>query len=253
MWQSDWPTPTASSCLISKYDYSGDAYRRIAHSASAATQTISSNGDLAYLSLRLTFGGSPNPPTWCMFSELVTDLANEIGQCVDWDPERLCSPAQPVAPPPRRQGGSVPIRAGRPMSVVIPTPSGRVSRVDGFIDDLINVFLDTPENCRRQPHPVPLAMHVTSRPHAGDEVEPVPRRPLMILGRWSSDAFLVYIRPQVLEWTDNMSRDMIHHDSFLDATDNRRTPPTDPCIRSHQFNAVRSTHPVTIQRMHLHH
>ena len=48
--------------LISKYDYS-DAYRRIAHSDEAATQTIAINGDTAYLSLRLTFGGSPNPPT----------------------------------------------------------------------------------------------------------------------------------------------------------------------------------------------
>ena len=38
---------------------------------------------------------------------------------------------------------------------------------------------------------------------------------IMILGRWSSDAFLVYIRPQVLEWTNNMSRDMISFDSFL--------------------------------------
>ncbi|KAI2507377.1 hypothetical protein MHU86_7097 [Fragilaria crotonensis] len=73
--------------LISKYDYS-DAYRRIAHSAEAATQTISINGNTAYLSLRLTFGGSPNPPTWCMFSELVTDLANEIGQCPSGTPKR---------------------------------------------------------------------------------------------------------------------------------------------------------------------
>jgi hypothetical protein len=39
---------------------------------------------------------------------------------------------------------------------------------------------------------------------------------IMILGRWSSDAFLVYIRPQVLEWTNNMSRDMVSFDSFLD-------------------------------------
>lgn len=39
---------------------------------------------------------------------------------------------------------------------------------------------------------------------------------IMILGRWSSDAFLAYIRPQVLEWTNNMSRDMISFDSFLD-------------------------------------
>jgi hypothetical protein len=39
---------------------------------------------------------------------------------------------------------------------------------------------------------------------------------IMILGRWSSDAFLVYIQPQVLEWTNNMSRDMISFESFLD-------------------------------------
>jgi hypothetical protein len=31
----------------------------------------------------------------------------------------------------------------------------------------------------------------------------------MILGRWSSDAFLVYIRSQVLEWTTSMSKSMI--------------------------------------------
>jgi hypothetical protein len=51
--------------------------------------------------------------------------------------------------------------------------------VDGFIDDLINVFPDTEENCARLPHVVPLAIHATSRPHAGHDVEPVPRRPLL--------------------------------------------------------------------------
>lgn len=51
---------------------------------------------------------------------------------------------------------------------------------------------------------------------------------IMILGRWSSDAFLVYIRPQVLEWTNNMSCEMINNESFLDATDSRRTKPEDP-------------------------
>ena len=51
--------------------------------------------------------------------------------------------------------------------------------MDGFIDDLINVFLDTPRNCKRQPQVVPLAMHVTSRPHAGDALEPLPRRAIL--------------------------------------------------------------------------
>ena len=42
---------------------------------------------------------------------------------------------------------------------------------------------------------------------------------IMLLGRWSSDAFLKYIRPQVVEWTNQLSRDMIHHNYFS-------TPPT---------------------------
>jgi hypothetical protein len=37
---------------------------------------------------------------------------------------------------------------------------------------------------------------------------------IMILGRWSSDAFLVYIRPQVLEWTANMSTSMVKNLDF---------------------------------------
>ena len=163
--------------LISKYDYS-DAYRRIAHSASAAAQTIAINGETAFLSLRLTFGGSPNPPTWCMFSELVTDLANEIGQCDEWDPTVCRSPAQPSTPKPTRLPTSIPIVQARQMAIHIP-PTKAGGRVDGFIDDLINVFLDTPANCLRQPNIVPLAMHLTSRPHAGDEEEPIPRRPIL--------------------------------------------------------------------------
>ena len=165
--------------FISKYDYS-DAYRRIAHSAKAATQTVSVNGDKAFVSLRLTFGGSPNPPTWCMFSEIVTDLANEIAQCENWDHEGLRSPAQMETPKPFRLPAHIPIARGREMAVMVPLPI-RGGKVDGFIDDLINVFWDTPENCARQPHVVPLAMHVTNRPHAGEDEEPVPRRPILSL------------------------------------------------------------------------
>ena len=62
---------------------------------------------------------------------------------------------------------------------------------------------------------------------------------IMILGRWSSDAFLVYLRPQVLEWTNNMSADMLQNESFFDATDAHRALPPDPRIRqSRRFNAA---------------
>jgi len=63
---------------------------------------------------------------------------------------------------------------------------------------------------------------------------------IMILGRWSSDAFLHYIRPQVLEWTDNMSGDMIRHNNFWDASDSRRVTTDDPRTRERRFNADKS-------------
>jgi hypothetical protein len=73
---------------------------------------------------------------------------------------------------------------------------------------------------------------------------------IMILGRWSSDAFLVYIRPQVLEWNNNMSNDMIHNDSFFDATDVPHADKDDPRTgRSLPFNGDRPNFP----RLHLFH
>ena len=202
-----WTHPTLR-ILICKYDYS-DAYRRIAHSAGAAVQTVSIHDGLAYLSLRLTFGGSPNPPTWCLFSEIVTDLANEISQCSEWDPTELHSPAQPILPTPQRLPADVPLAKSKKMAVAIPIPeSGLVGRVDGFIDDLINVFLDTPQNCEKQPHTVPLAMHVTSRPHAGEENEPVPRRPILSLPKLLAEGSPAEIQT-VLGWRIDTRRLLI--------------------------------------------
>ena len=59
---------------------------------------------------------------------------------------------------------------------------------------------------------------------------------IMILGRWSSDAFLAYIRPQVLEWTSNMSREMIAVDSFLDVRMNHSTPPDAYSTQTDNYN-----------------
>jgi hypothetical protein len=164
--------------FISKYDYS-DAYRRIAHAASAAIQSIALFAGIAFVALRLTFGGSPNPPTWCMFSETVTDLANELLLCTTWEPNDLHNPDQPETPIPKLRYEPPRLTPALDMAVKIPLSS--TARVDGFIDDLICVFLDTPANCERAPHAVPLAMHVTSRPHAGDHVEPIKRRNILSL------------------------------------------------------------------------
>lgn len=76
---------------------------------------------------------------------------------------------------------------------------------------------------------------------------------IMILGRWSSDAFLAYIRPQVLEWTNNMSREMISVDSFFDVQMNHHTTPDDPRTRANRYNTPFNGPAVIIPRLHLNH
>jgi hypothetical protein len=161
--------------FISKYDYS-DAYQtRMAHAGSAAAQSITVLLAIAYITFRLTFGGSPNPPSWCLFSEMVTDLANEIACCSKYDPN-LRSPSQPDTPSPLLSSCTAPLAKALPMAVCITVT--HMARVDSFIDDLINCFLDTAENREKQLHIIPLAMHYTSRPHAG-EAEPITRRDIL--------------------------------------------------------------------------
>ena len=51
-----------------------------------------------------------------------------------------------------------------------------------------------------------MALFLTD--HSSDQI--------MILGRWKSKAFLVYIRPQIIEWTRNFSSDMISFRNFFE-------------------------------------
>ena len=41
----------------------------------------------------------------------------------------------------------------------------------------------------------------------------------MLLGRWSSDAFLLYIRRQVQEFSTGVSSDMLKHENFFTIPD----------------------------------
>ena len=160
--------------LVCKFDYS-DAYRRGVHSGAAAAMTISAVGDLACISTRLTFGGAANPPSWCSFSEVATDLANEILQCTEWDHNTEFNPVLPTISAPKRLPSYGHFADAKPTAVRVPT--NHAGKVDDFIDDLILVFVDREDNCQRSPKAPLLAGHITSRPHAGDS-EPIPRRPI---------------------------------------------------------------------------
>ena len=76
---------------------------------------------------------------------------------------------------------------------------------------------------------------------------------IMILGCWKLDAFLMYIQPQVLEWTHSMSGDMICNPNFVDATFNRAgaTNPILCSVHSKSFNGHDSV--VVFPSYNIHH
>jgi hypothetical protein len=76
---------------------------------------------------------------------------------------------------------------------------------------------------------------------------------IKILGRWSSDAFLDYIWPQVLEWTNQMSSDMIRNNSFFDASDERRESKDDPRTRGSRPITMADGGRKNNSKLHLHH
>ena len=162
---------------LSKFDYS-DAYKRISQSPKATASTVVRFGKIAYFCWRMVFGGSPNPAGFSCFSEMLTDLANEIAMST-YHPSMggsdTIEPSHLI--PKETEDPTAPIvGAIRPaLSVSTKLTSYR----DCFIDDIIDCHLGTPANLERAPHIVPLAVQAMSRPHAGQDAEPVPRRPLL--------------------------------------------------------------------------
>ena len=99
--------------LLSKYGFS-DVYRQIFHRASSAVQTILACREVLYIILWLLFGGLENPSCSCGFSEMLTDLSDELFLLnKDWDPDKLKSPLQPLVPDPVFEGDSLPLMQGK--------------------------------------------------------------------------------------------------------------------------------------------
>jgi hypothetical protein len=73
---------------------------------------------------------------------------------------------------------------------------------------------------------------------------------IMILGRWKSKSFMEYIRPQVLEWTNNMSTDMTRFESFLDTA---QGPAPHLARNRTRFNGRDNDSSTIIPRLHLNH
>jgi hypothetical protein len=61
---------------------------------------------------------------------------------------------------------------------------------------------------------------------------------IMLIGRWSSNAFLCYIRKQVMEFSQTVAKRMLSCQNFRHISDaHTQVSPDDPRIRNHPENA----------------
>ena len=147
--------------LLQKIDYKS-AYRRLHFFWETAIQSITQFEELALISLRETFGGSPGPNVWGCVSEPTTDLANVIVNDPNWDPEELHSPLQDELPEDKFLPDDVPFAQALPMVVNIPIE--RHDKADVYIDDKTIITVDVGSNRKQARAALLLAIHVVGRP-----------------------------------------------------------------------------------------
>ena len=164
------------------------AYRRVHLAWQTALQTCTQlpEEDIAFLALRLTFGGSPCPAEWCTISELATDLANAILHHPDWVPSELCSPLINSVPARVDLPDEVPFGIGKELVVDVPVNSRGTS--DIFVDDILANTVDLPgsDNVERCAGATLLSIHTIARPLLAQE--PIPRESMAALDKLLAEA-----------------------------------------------------------------
>jgi hypothetical protein len=156
------------------------AYRRVSlHGDTAAKCSIICE-EFALPSLCLTFGGTPCPNEFCHFSEMCTDLANNILHCKDWDPCSLFSPHKKKIPDPILQPDDEAFIQAKDLDVDIP--------------------LDLQNNRDRALQAILLAIHVMCRPLSPNE--PIFRDHCLSLGKLAEEGVLSE-RLTILGWIIN--------------------------------------------------
>jgi hypothetical protein len=142
--------------VMANYDLKA-AYRRIhftwkfalqsivtLHGLSPTTPEDSGSSDpnldqLALISLRMTFGGSPHPSEFSALSECLADLTNALLQVNDWDPDTLFSEHNDfLDDKPRLENDTVPFAPARELLMDLQLSDRGAA--DVFIDDIFNVF-----------------------------------------------------------------------------------------------------------------
>ena len=104
---------------------------------------LQSQDQIVVLLARLPFGSFTAPAEFCIASETVFDLANDLLYCKHWDPVKLPSPYANELPNPEQLSPDIPFWQAKAAGVTLdPTITGGV---EGYIDDGACAVLDSPQ------------------------------------------------------------------------------------------------------------
>ena len=99
------------------------------------------------LSIRLPFGGATCPSEFCLLSDMLADLINDLLTCKTWDHTIVKSDYTTKIPPAVDLDPSIPFAQARELIVDLPIEDE--GKTDVFIDDLISVAVDINNNLDR--------------------------------------------------------------------------------------------------------
>ena len=73
------------------------------------------------LSLRIAFGGTSGPAYFCLFSNILCDVINDLLACKSWDETQICSDFIKNIPPAKNMNNNIPFAEASELSVDIPS------------------------------------------------------------------------------------------------------------------------------------
>ena len=127
------------------------AYRRMhleSKSALRSAVRVKMNGVwYVLISLRLPFGGSSCPPDFCLMSDVICDVTNDLLLCKEWDESKVFSDLSNFVPPDEIMDDDVPFAKAE--SLAVPVPVKDKGAFDVFIDDFIGITVDIGNNKER--------------------------------------------------------------------------------------------------------
>jgi hypothetical protein len=113
---------------------------------------------VAFINLRLTFGGKACPSGWFDLAKPTTDLANNLLSCSSWNPSEVHSPLQDKIPPPKSLLDSVPYAPG--LEMIVDIPAEDQGKCDIYLDDGVTIVPELSDNLQRASAAFPLAVHL---------------------------------------------------------------------------------------------